>query len=185
MAAFTKTQSSGLAIVVWLTMALLMVGCQTTPSEKALQLPAASLETRQLQTRRFAEIGEAQLLSASAGVFQDLGFNLDESEVDLGLIVASKRATAIDAGFTRAMRLLEIFADIEVAVDKDQRIRASLVSWPVKGKTDEYFVRITFQRVVWNTENDITKRQALDDPILYQEFFERLSKSVFLEAHSI
>ena len=177
MARFTKP---GLLMAV-----LLLAGCQTTAPERALQLPAASLDIRQMQTRRFAEISESQLLSASIGVLQDLGFNLDESEVELGLVVASKRQAAIDPGVSRLMRFMEIFADIEIAVDRDQRIRASLVSWPVPNSDEEYFVRITFQRIVWNTENDITKRQTLDESVLYQEFFDRLSKSVFLEAHSI
>ena len=177
MARFTKP---GLLMAI-----LLLAGCQTTAPERALQLPAASLDIRQMQTRRFGEISESQLLSASAGVLQDLGFNLDESEVELGLIVASKRQAAIDPGVSRVMQLLEIFADIEIAVDRDQRIRASLVSWPVPNTDEEYFVRITFQRIVWNTENDITKRQTLDESVIYQEFFDRLSKSVFLEAHSI
>jgi hypothetical protein len=177
MARFTKP---GLLALILLT-----AGCQTTPPERALQLPAASLDIRQMQTRRFAEISEAQLLAASAGVLQDLGFNLDESEVELGLIVASKRQSASDPGVSQVMKLLEIFADIEITVDRDQRIRVSLVSWPVPGADEEHFVRVTFQRVVWNTENDISKRETLDDPILYREFFERLSKSVFLEAHSI
>ncbi len=177
MAPLTKP---GLLVVI-----LLLVGCQSTPPERALQLPASSLDIRQLQTRRFVEISEAQLLAASAGVLQDLGFNLDESEVELGLIVASKRQAVIDPGAHEFMKLLEIFAGIEFAVDRDQRIRASLVSWPVPGVDEEYFVRVTFQRVVWNTENDISKRQTLEDPIIYQEFFDRLSKSVFLEAQSI
>jgi len=168
-----------------LAVILLLAGCQSTPPERALQLPAASLDIRKLQTRRFAEISETQLLAASAGVLQDLGFNLDESEVELGLIVASKRKRAIDHGLHQFTKLLEIFADVEIPVDKEQRIRASLVSWPVPGAGEEYFVRVTFQRVVWNTQNDISKRQTLDDPIIYQEFFDRLSKSVFLEAHSL
>ena len=168
-----------------LLITLLIAACQTTPPERALQLPAGSLDIRQMQTRRFADISEAQLLAAGAGVLQDLGFNLDESELELGLIVASKRALAGDPGVSQVMKLLEIFADIEITVDRDQRIRVSLVSWPVPGADEEHFVRVTFQRVVWNTENDISKRETLDDPIYYQEFFDRLSKSVFLEAHSI
>ncbi len=177
MARLTKP---GLLVVI-----LLLTGCQTTPPERALQLPAASLDTRQLQTRRFAEIDEVQLLAACAGVLQDLGFILDESEVELGLIVASKRKTAIDHGLHQFTKLLEIFTDVDIPVDKEQRIRASLVSWPVPGANDEYFVRVTFQRIVWNTENDISKQHSLADPIIYQHFFDRLSKSVFLEAHSI
>jgi hypothetical protein len=172
------------------TIALLVLtvsigACQTAPPARAMQLPAASLDVRQLQTRRFADIEEAALLAASAGVLQDLGFNLDESETELGLIVASKRQSASDSDLEKFRQVLNIFADIEIAVDRDQRIRASLVSWPVPNKSAEYFVRVTFQRVVWNTENEISKRQTLNEPVLYQEFFNRLSKSVFLEAQSL
>jgi hypothetical protein len=163
----------------------LVAGCQTAPPERALQLPAASLEIRQQQTRRFEKIDEAQLLAASAGVLQDLGFSLDESEVDLGLIVASKRDAVVDSKVTDLLRLLELLTDTDFVLDKEQRLRASLVSWPVKGTEQQFYVRVTFQRIVWNTDNDITKQQSLNDPVLYQMFFERLSKSVFLEAHSL
>ena len=176
----SRFTNSGLLVMI-----LIVAACQTAPPQDAFRLPAASLEIRQLQTRRFKDIDEVQLLAASAGVLQDLGFNLDESDVELGLIVASKRGPANDPGVSQVMQLLELFAGIEIAVARDQRIRVSLVSWPVAGTDTEYFVRVTFQRVVWNTENDISKQQTLDDPNLYQEFFERLSKSVFLEANSI
>jgi hypothetical protein len=171
-----------IGLVVLLT---IVVGCQTTPPERPMQLPAASLEIRQQQTRRFEEIDEAQLLAASAGVLQDLGFSLDESEVDLGLIVASKRNAVADSKVTELLRLMALLTDVDIVLDKEQRLRASLVSWPVSGTEQQFYVRVTFQRIVRNTDNDITKQQSLNDPVLYQMFFERLSKSVFLEAHSI
>ena len=172
--------------MIGLLLAIFVVaGCQSTPPERALQMPAASVDVRQVQTRRFEQISETQLLAASAGVLQDLGFNIDESETELGLIVASKRQSVSNPGTETMLQMLKLFADIEIPVDKEQRIRASLVSRPVPDATQQFFVRVTFQRVVWNTENDISKRETLDDPVLYQEFFDRLSKSVFLEAHSI
>ena len=66
-----------------------------------------------------------------------------------------------------------------------QRIRASLVTWPDPYNERSYFARVTFQRVVWNTENKVSRREVLNEPQLYQRFFEQLSKSVFLEAHSL
>lgn len=163
----------------------MLAGCATPVPERALNMPAQTLENRRLQTRRFDGIGEADLLAACAGVLQDLGFDLDESEADLGLLVASKQRSAHDRTQAILATLVDIFVDIEIEIDKEQRIRASLVTQPVPDAERSFLVRVTFQRIVWNTENEIAKREALTDPELYQRFFERLSKSVFLEAHSI
>jgi len=172
------------AIVV-LAFSVALFGCQSAPPQGALKLPPQSLNDRKLQTRRFDGIAEADLLAASAAVLQDLGFNLDETEAGLGVIVASKQRSAHVAGAAKLAKLLDWFLDIELEVDKEQRIRASLVSRPAGTPEASFLVRVTFQRIVWNTRNEISKQQALNEPELYQKFFDRLSKSVFLEAHSI
>jgi len=46
-------------------------------------------------------------------------------------------------------------------------------------------VRATFQRVVWNSYGQLNRLEGLKDPELYKQFFEKLSKSVFLEAQKI
>ncbi len=172
-------------LILALTLGPLFVACQTTPAEEALELSPQSLQDRQMQTRRFDGIAEADLLAACAAVLQDLGFNLDESEASLGVLVASKQRSAYDAAKGTMAKLLDWIVDIEIEVDKEQQIRASLVSSPVSGRPQSYRVRVTFQRIVWNTNNEITKRQPLNEAELHQRFFDRLSKSVFLEAHSI
>jgi hypothetical protein len=62
-------------------------------------------------------------------------------------------------------------------------IRASLVTHQNEGQRTA--ARITFQRVVFNTQGQVSKIEGLDDPKLYQEFFDKLAQSVFLTAHSI
>jgi hypothetical protein len=164
---------------------LMLAACGGHPTESVLELPPESLADRQSQTRRFDGIAEADLLMACAGVLQDLGFNLDESEAPLGVLVASKQRDAGAPTKARLAWLLDLFTDIELELDRDQRIRASLVTRPVPDVEQSYFVRVTFQRIVWNTENEVSKREVLNEPELHQLFFDRLSKSVFLEAHSI
>ncbi|MDH3588513.1 MAG: hypothetical protein OEQ74_03845 [Gammaproteobacteria bacterium] len=161
-------------------------GCATAPTLDASELTVDTLERRQLQTRRFDGISENQILAASAGVLQDLGFNLDESETKLGIIVASKQRTAREPTQIATSILLRLFLGIDTEVDDRQRIRVALVSRPA-GETDteSFQVRVTFQRVVWKTNGDVSRTEAIDEPELYQQFFEQLSKSVFLEAQQI
>ena len=71
----------------------------------------------------------------------------------------------------------------DMAVDKDQLIRASLVT--KQSKNGGYLLRITFQRVVWNNKGVISKIQAIKDNDIYVQFFDKLSKAVFLDAQEI
>ena len=164
-------------------------GCATGVPDGALRLSPETLEQRRLQTRRFDGVAEPEILSACAAVLQDLGFNLDESETELGLLVASKKRSARDPRQIAAALLLEVIGwDMET--DEKQLIRASLVTRPMEAETTDagkasYYVRITFQRVVWTSDDEVSRTERLDEPELYQGFFDRLSKSVFLEAHKI
>ena len=46
---------------------------------------------RQMQSRRFETGDEKMILAACAALLQDLGFTLEESASDLGLVVASNQ----------------------------------------------------------------------------------------------
>jgi hypothetical protein len=173
-------------------------GCQT-PVEDAMALPPDSLKLRQLQTRRVEGIDEKALLAASVGVLQDLGFNIDESETRLGVIVASKKRSAIDTGDIAASALESLIigmvaaalsddheSDVDIDIDVTQRIRISIVTRPAldsagQPRPDAQVIRVTIQRLVWDDEGNLTHAESIEDPKVYQKFFDRLSKSIFLE----
>ena len=163
-----------------------------------LRLTPESLQNRALQTRQFEGISEAGLFSAATGVVQDLGFIIDESETSLGLIVGSKKR---DAPADATQRLVQVFgtaawwigaamiaalgADPDIGVipvDDYQKLWVSICIRP-ESESDEttHNVRVTFQRIVWNTDDEIARNQSLDEPEFYQKFFDLLSKSAFLE----
>jgi hypothetical protein len=159
-------------------------GCQSTIPQDALQLAPDSLARRQVQTRVYQTDDEAELLSASAALLQDLGFNLDESEVDLGVIVASKEREAEEAGQIAGSIILAVLFGVNKPWDDNQKIRAAVVTRKL-GAGAGYSVRLTLQRIVWNNQRQVSKIEPLDDPEIYQEFFDKLSKSVFLEAQEL
>ncbi len=170
--------------LVLLCLSLGFLGCVPRVPTDALSLQPEALALRRLQTRRFDTTDEKEILRASLGVLQDLGFEIDESESKLGVLVASKDRDATDPMQITAGIAISVFAGgAPPPVDRNQKIRASLVTRVVS--VHESQVRVTFQRTVWNTEGGISRAESLTDPELYQEFFSKLSKSLFLEAHGI
>lgn len=168
--------------------ALILSGCVTVPPNIFVVTPEL-LQQRQIETRRYDGIKEEDLITACANVLQDLGFNLENSETKLGVLTASKQRDAIQGGEIAAAVIVALLGGGSMAISKDQTIRVALVVRPVidsngKAMTDSHFVRVTFQRLVRRTDNSVIA-QTLREAELYQDFYDRLSKSVFLEAHKI
>ncbi len=137
-----------------------------------------------MQSRKFDTADEELILNASAGLLQDLGFTIDDTEGELGLLVASKDRSAVSAGQVAGAIVAALFGAY-VATDRNQKFKASVVIRLYGEKKESVIVRVTFQRIVWNTQNQITKIERINDSEMYLEFFEKLSKSVFLEAQQI
>lgn len=165
-------------------------GCQTIPKQ-ALLVGSKNLEHRQLQMRKYDSSDESTIVLAAAGVLQDLGFTIDRSETKLGVIVASKDRTAVDSGqvalATTAVVLAALAGSSSNAyqqIDDIQKISASVVT-STSVNMNQIVVRTTFQRIVWNKAGNVSKMESITDAGLYQQFYEKLSKSIFLEAHKI
>ena len=141
------------------------------------------LARRQLETRNFETTNEELLVSSSAQVLQDLGFTLDETETSLGLITANKDREAGSVGQKVGMIFLAALAGTQPIYDEKQKIYVTLVS--TKSKTNVgYNVRVEFARIIWDNMKN-ARVEKISDEEIYQDFFSKLSQSVFLTAHNI
>ncbi|WP_294488203.1 hypothetical protein [uncultured Mailhella sp.] len=230
----------------------LLAGCSTQIPRDALLLTPDSLQSRQMQTRRFDTTDKAAMLAAATGVLQDLGFNLEEAEVPLGVLVGSKKRDASSTTQLAGAFIIAALGGGQVPVDSHQTIRVSMVMrentgapgsrapmkslsaaeltsvradierniaaglrknysrdvsdkaarqaadnavkvieadikkiLSVQSSGGESIVRVTFQRIIFDTAGQITRAEQINDPAIYREFYDKLSKSVFLEAHEI
>jgi len=171
-----------------LVVTILVIGCSTLPHHAFLVTPEM-LAQRQLETRRYDGIKEDDLLLACANLLQDLGFQMESSEPRLGVLTVNKQRSATNASEIIASVILAMLTGKPTPYSKDQSIRAALVVSPVYGSngtasSDSYYVRITVQRLVRRTDNSVYV-ETLRDPKLYEGFYEKLSKSVFIEAQKI
>ena len=180
-----KTIFLNLRCLFLFVFSLAFVACHPRIPPEALRLDSESLKQRQIQTRVFQTDDEAKVLTACAALLQDTGFNIDESETKLGVIVGSKDRSAVSAGQVVGSIFVTLLTGAPVPWDKNQKMRACVITRPVGEQKKSIAVRVTFQRIVWNTEGKVTRREGLTDPKIYQEFFEKLSKSLFLEAHEV
>lgn len=169
-----------------LAASLVASGCQLGPTAKqALQPAEDAAALRQLQTRRFDGITGTELQAATASVLQDLGFVVEASEPELGLLVGSQRRSAFRWEQVVGYVILAALTGVYLPHDTEQTIRVSVVVRPVHARPGSSTVRATFQRVVRTEQNLESRRETLKDPELYQDFFQQLSKAVFLEAHRL
>lgn len=159
-------------------------GCVATIPADALKLSPETLKDRQLQTRRFDTADESKILSACAALLQDIGFTIDSAETGLGLIMATKDRDAINPAQVVAVFAIALLGGGHQPIDTHQKMRASLVTRPI-GDGKQMAVRVTFQRMVWNNRGQVTTAEAINDASIYQEFFAKLSKAVFLEAQDL
>lgn len=162
---------------------LLLAGCTGIPAD-ALKLPPDSLANRQMQSRSYQAASETEMLSSCANVLQDLGFTIAESETKLGVIVATKERTAVNSVEVTMNVLAKVASFGLQPMDYAQRqvIRASLVTRPAAGQSGQHTVRVTFQRQVFNNQGLVRLSQQLNAKELYEEFYQRLAKSVALSA---
>lgn len=171
-------------VLLMATVGFGLLACAPQIPKEALMLKPESMQNRQMQTRRFATTDEGHLLNASTALLQDMGFTLEEVNAPLGVLVASKMRDATTAGNVTLAVVATLLTRQPVAYDKEQKMRVSVVTKQLpSGK--EMSVRVTFQRIVFNTQGQITTSEAVIEPEAYQEFFSKLSKSVFLEANQI
>lgn len=183
----------------------LLTGCMMphTEATELFQLTPESAANRAMQTRQFETKNESELLSASAAVLQDLGFQVEESVREVGFLRASKERSAREYGqdinrflFAIVSSPLALFRSgpIILPVDIHQRIAAALIARPLNLEATRYELRIMFYRTVWKGDGaagesaippGAQNMEMLRDPVLYQTFFAKLSKAVFLEAFTL
>lgn len=185
------------ALIFALTWPMLLGGCaERTQPAQFFELSPESSANRAMQTRLFETGADNELLAASAAALQDLGFQIEESVREVGLLRAAKERSAREYGQYRNRFFIWLLSlgHVVMPVDLHQKIAATIVMRPANQDRARQEVRIMFYRVVWKGDGQADrnyippgeqKMEMIRDPEIYQQFFAKLSKAVFLEPHSI
>ena len=169
----------------------LAAGCAAPVPKAALRLEESTLEVRAVQTRTLSAPSEAAILAATIAVLQDMAFNIDRIERPLGVITASKVSDADDAGEKTTLFFLDLLCTMSMSGDcqnmstarDEQRLILTTVVLPKLGEPGEYRVRVTMQRVIYDKEDRVLVMERIDRAETYQEIFDNLRQSLYLEVN--
>lgn len=144
---------------------LILTGCQTAKSLNSGFTSSVSVaQQRALDSRMFEIDSEVTVLNAAVGLLQDLGYKLDEADLKTGVISGSKsqERNGLNSGFD---------------------IRITVTTAPLS--TGGIRVRATFQSLQQGASVRYSHGNTISDQAIYRDFFDKLSQSLFLEAHKI
>ncbi len=165
-------------------LAMLMLGGCVSANDIAMRVgapPQNAPEIRELQSARFDTIDERQLLADATQVLQDLGFSVDESAPQMGVLAGSKNRDATEAGQVAAQIALTVVAAAFLVAyvptwDTDQTIRATLTTRPLPGSR-QILLRAWFERIVRNNQGH-ARVEPLLMPDMHREFFQALRNGI-------
>ncbi len=172
----------------------LLAGCAPQVSQM-LTSPEDMRARRQLQTRQYASGNEERVLIAATALLQDMGFQIEEGNSHLGMVLGSKMRDA--NSLTPEQRALAAVAFVgllagvytaplaplllEKIQDKPVRIEAAIITRKVGAEGSRVEVRIIIRETGFKDGRPGPPAVIRDAPI-YHEVFDRLSKALFLEA---
>ncbi len=155
---------------------LLISACaaSTPPPPKKTQL-----QIREFQTKVFEVDDQLMVMKAMINVLQDDGYIVENANVDLGLITASKE-TDVEDGWSK------FFAQLG---EGDQaRWSKNLIiesSSNISQLGDRVKVRINFRGKVLDNQAGIVDVYSVEDENFYQDFFIKVDKAIYLQQQNI
>lgn len=176
-----------LRATAWAALLILAHGCATEPGPAELMhVGPQAAANREVQTRRFSDVGEAELLAACVGVLQDQGFRITTSDARLGVIagIKSRSDKEILNELGRQLLLGTVTLGLHPELQKGipDSFRVVLVTRSVGGPSRFREVRVTFYST-WglfgpHAAATPLSATAITTPILYQQFFGMLDATL-------
>lgn len=157
------------------SVALLFVGCAPIANQNL----KTQLQVREFQTRMFNTSDTNEVLSAVIEAFQDQGFMVKNVVPQVGLVSAVREVDLEDSGqvFFRTFLLGQ-----NAVWQKNATIEAT-ANVKTQGKNTK--VRATFQEKILDNRGGVDHVNTLEDPKFYQDFFDKIGKSIFIEKQKI
>jgi len=174
---------------------VLLISSCVDPNQHAMTIGAPPevagktiVSMREIQSRSYTTLDREGLIQASAATLQDLGFTVGEVSKEYGVLVGSKERDAVEAGEVAVQAILVILAALggrhhNAVFDETQKINVTVLVNQIDKKSSQ--VRVFFDRHITNNHGQLWKADLITDAEIYKQFFEKFSKSTFIEENKL
>lgn len=166
-------------IFVAIAFCCLMSGCAYMQNDDP---PLTQLQIRELQTKELDTPDTKLVMKSMMNVLQDEGYIIKNVVADMGLLSAEKNVDIEN----KALAILMISLNAQTPGNarwKKQQILEASANVTEFGKTTK--VRINFQIKTLDNIGNVHSVVTVKDPKYYQEFFDKVSKGVFIQEQGI
>ena len=194
----------GIGSIIVLSALLATVTCPTPAfagqieelsMEPLFQLNPTDPADLAIQSRRFESNAKDVVLNGCLSVLQDMGYNISSGNRQMGLVVASRKAEVLPPGIGHAVAeaavvvttiILSLLSGQDMVTDLPEQVEQTIfVSLLVSVESESQTrVRLSIDRdMLYDNGRVIPDHTEL--PLVYEDFFEKLARAVFLEAHQL
>lgn len=167
-----------LCVAGFLTLSLFVVLCGCSIHQSA-DVPFTQLQVREIQSREFDTSDTKLVMKSMMNVLQDEGFIVKNAVAELGLLSAEKN---IDVENTGTKILLCALQGSNARWSKQEILEASANVSEYGSKTR---VRMNFQTKTMDNYGCPKDIKSINDPKFYQDFFNKVSKGIFIQEQNI
>ena len=157
-------------IISSIVLIIIIAGCATAPKPQKTQL-----QIREFQTRTYTDVDSKLVMKAMFNVLQDDGFIVENAVPELGLLTAVREVDIEDKGKAFAAAF---FGGVHARWKKNSVVEASCNVSDIK---DGCKVRVNFQQKILDNKGGIVEIRQVDEQEFYQTFFNKVSKSIFIQ----
>jgi len=157
---------------------VLLLGLTACTPRVAVE-PPTQLEIRAIQTREFDTSSTQLVMKTMMNVLQDEGYIIKNAVLDMGLLSAEKQVSIENKGEAAMLCLL---IGPQARWSKNQVLEASA---NVSEFGEQVRVRINFQIKKFDNFGAVIDVFPVTAPEQYQDFFEKVSKGMFIQKEGI
>ena len=142
--------------------------------------PKTQLEIREFQTRAYDTKDQKLVMKAVLAVLQDDGYAIKNADKDLGFVSATKE---VDLGGSAPLWVWGMSSSKDNARWKKLRVLDATVNITEAGAQTR--VRLSLQQKTLDNLGGVMEAGAVNDPKVYQDFFVKVDKGLFLQKENL